>query len=59
MTDNNKTKTNDVIREIENPETFLNNLLKSLKPKTDAVTEKQKKERFVKAILDLGKTDRK
>lgn len=59
MTDNNKTKTDDAIRDLEDPETFLNNLFKSLKPKTDALTEKQKREQFVKAILDLGKTDRK
>ncbi|MGI9068720.1 MAG: hypothetical protein ACR2HX_20250 [Pyrinomonadaceae bacterium] len=59
MADNNKTKTNALIWNLEDAETFLKTLFKSFKPKTDAMTEEQKLEQIVKAITDFGKTDRK
>ncbi len=54
---NNKPETNQLVRRFENVDIFLKNLFKLAKPQTDAMTEKQRRERFLKSIMDLGKTN--
>ncbi len=56
--DRNETNTNELNWEFENVNTFLRQIFTHLKPQT-AMTEKQKREQFVKAITDLGKTRQK
>jgi hypothetical protein len=40
----------------ENVDTFLRKIFTHLKPQSDAVVEKQKREQFLKTIADFGKT---
>lgn len=64
MRDNDKTKTDDeLISKLKDPATFVQDFLKSLKPRTDAKTdampEKQLSERFLKVMRELTMIDRK
>jgi hypothetical protein len=54
MTDNNKPNANELISRIFN-EDPLRSYLKVDKPQTDDLTEKQKRDNFIKAIIDAGK----
>jgi len=56
MEDNKKDKS-DEIPKIFNNDPFLRSYSKLVKPRTEVMTEEQKKENFVKAIMDAGKTN--
>ena len=55
MTDNNKTKIDELISRVFNEDPLLRSYLRLAKPQTEALTEEQKKENLVKAIMDAGK----
>jgi len=57
MNTNEENGGDETISRIFNGDPLLRLYLKLAKPQTDALTEEQKKENFVKAILDGGKTN--
>jgi uncharacterized lipoprotein YddW (UPF0748 family) len=55
--DKNKPNKSELNWRFENIDTFLRKIFKDLKPQSQATTEKQKREQFLKTIADFGKTN--
>jgi hypothetical protein len=55
MKDNNKPNADELISKIFSEDDPLRSYLKVDKPQTDVLTEEQKRDNFIKAILDAGK----
>ena len=54
---NEQNEADEIISRIFNDDPLLRSYQKLVKPRPDALTEEQKRENFIKAIMDAGKTN--